>query len=136
MTRPRSEDSGFTAPFIVGSVVLLVVLLLWIPVAINNANTRREAYDVTERHIEQQRVATIEAETRRDDLIARTNPLVERTYGLDIVEDIAISDTPGDLTNVKVKLDGNILTCDVLAETVGFTVTCDSPDGRITLKEK
>lgn len=76
--------------------------------------------------------STEEREDRRE----RTNAVIEETYGLDILTDRVVSDEAGDLTDVKVKLDGDILTCDVLTETVGFTVTCDSPDGRITLKEK
>lgn len=61
---------------------------------------------------------------------------LEESYGIEIVDETKVSDTPGDLTNVKVKLDGDILTCDVLTEKSGFTITCDSPDGRITLEER
>lgn len=71
-----------------------------------------------------------------NDMRERTNAVIEETYGLDILTGRVVSDEVGSLTEVKVKLDSDILTCDVLTEKSGFTVTCDSPDGRITLEER
>lgn len=61
---------------------------------------------------------------------------VERRYDITLVGERDVKTSVGSITTAKIEVDGKIVPCDILTREYTFTITCDSPDGRITLEEK